>query len=659
MNPIDEALTREDRFRKALFERPQSLSKLLPYDEYSEEGKVFCNKDGSLGIVFEVAPVEHEPLPGKKIVQLVEQLSQWFTLPENCALQILFEQNHVSSLDDCWNQLATVPVGANPVSTTLYEERIRYLKEACGTQSPWAPYRRRVFLSLRYFPIHPKKTGKGPKDLLHRELRQFGHHFRIVRQLADHFERNSKIKLHRMSGEELVDVLRRFFNPVTYYKRPFAPVNPRRSLSDQIIYNSPTLDLASLEREGIKTRTLSLKTTPERAYPGGMAYFLNLSFPFRLSLNISFPNESEVKRHFNLKEFFLQHAVSAQGRRQLADVHETQERLVRNDRILHVTFNVIVEGTSDEELDDRTRQMVNIFVQDLQSEVIVEDMIGLGLCLNALPLHYHPKADYSSQRAIRIHRADATKFVPIFDSYRGFSKPVQLHLSREHNVVPFTLLANETSNHTVILADSGSGKSAFVVDWLASVKRMTPEPLVFIIDKESSYKMLAQYFEADFTRFDRQNVNSFSPFRGHYDDDKIAVLTNLLIYAITLTSPNFEVESEHRTAIAKAIRLAYAKKTQEAGLEYVDGDLVHRPGQGPAELTMDDIVAEIGALPALTDFETLGPTCEVLVQSSPRSFEMAPTRHSLTSGLHARPRRLWRTSTISIRWIQTPFFNRS
>src|SRR5581483_9134243 len=123
--------------------------------------------------------------------------------------------------------------------------------------------------------------------------------------------------------------------------------------------------------------------------------------------------------------------------------------------------------------------------------------------------------------------------------------PLQLFLSREGNLVPFSLLENETSNHTVVLADSGSGKSAFVIDCMQAAKRMTPEPMIFVIDKKSSYIMASEYFDGDLTVFDRNKEMPFSPFRGTYDDSKIANLTQLMLAGIKLTSPSCNLESIH------------------------------------------------------------------------------------------------------------------
>jgi type IV secretory pathway VirB4 component len=327
-----------------------------------------------------------------------------------------------------------------------------------------------------------------------------------------------------------------------------------------------------------------------------MAYFVGLDFPFKLSLNFSFPTKSKVKNFFGIKEFFLENTLSAKGKIQKEEIKEVQDKLARDDRCLHLTFNIIIEGETDDELDERTRKICHVFHNKLECEVIEEDDIGLGLCLNSLPLNYTPDADYSTQRAIRVLRSDAVKFVPIFNSFEGLKRPLSVFLSRENNIVPFSLTENETSNHTCVLADTGSGKSAFVIECIQAAKRMSPEPLVFIIDKKSSYSMLSEYYDGELTIFDRSKEVPFSPFRGIYDEEKIAFLTKLISLSVKLTSPSFEIESEHQTAISKALKLAYLKKCERQGLSYVDGELLKHEASESVELSMEDFIVELGSL---------------------------------------------------------------
>jgi hypothetical protein len=135
-----------------------------------------------------------------------------------------------------------------------------------------------------------------------------------------------------------------------------------------------------------------------------------------------------------------------------------------------------------------------------------------------------------------------------------------------------------------------------------------------VIDKGSSYHMLAKYFDANVTVFDRAGNVPFTPFRGKYDEDKIAVLTHLIISAVRLTSPTFTTDGDHITAVSKALKLAYVKKAKQAGLSYVDGELVTQPTDDPVELSMDDFIAELGALPSQQGYEQFKEVTQTLAQ---------------------------------------------
>ena len=589
-------------YADALFRRPDSLTDLLPYNEYFAKDGVFVLNDGSLGIVYEMVLFEHESLTEKDIIKAVKSMKPWLSLPDNCTLQVIHEQRRLSSHDRRIRDLKTAYPNAHPVSQFLFNKKIEDLDSRCNDSSSETPvFTRSTYLALRYFPTRNQKHQilnfmKKPESTLFSETKHFVEESRTLRSIAKDLESNSTAKLQRLDAPALLDYLRRFFNPETYYQRSFASYNPRHSLAEQLLYNSPTIDYEGISREGHTTRTLSLLTSPQISYPGGMAYFSQLTFPYRISLNFSFPKKGEVKRFFDVKEFFLQNSPTARARVQREEILETQDRLAREDRCVHMTFNVTIDGKSEIELEERVRSVCNLFNNQLDCEAIVEDHIGLASCLNGLPLCYSPESDYSAKRFIRILRSDAMNFLPIFDSSSGVKAPLTFHMSREGNLAPFTLLNNPINSHTCVLADSGSGKSAFVIDCIQAAKRLSPEPLVFIIDKKSSYKSLARYFDGDVTVFDRNQEIPFSPFRGIYDEEKIAFLTNLMLSAITLTSPSFPLESEHQTAIGKALKIAYQKKVQRKGLIYESGQLKTVNDDQEVEVTMEEFIAELASL---------------------------------------------------------------
>ena len=614
---IESALANRKKFTRALFERPDSFAKILPYEEYLKEAGVFVLKDGSLGAIFELALVEHEPLAAERIIETVESLKSWFFLPERCTLQVLFDQSHIPARDPVWKFESSGFKDPHPVSRALYEARLKTFQGFCEGRHRLTPMRRRAFLSIRYFP--GTESGKTILRLLERgEGLLFDTMNEITREVAEfsqilaQFIDSSRVPLTRVGGPELVDYLRRFFNPKEYLERDFAPFNPHVPISEQIVYAGPIGSLEGLEREGIKTRTITLKTSPRRVVPGGMANFLSLNFPFRLSLNFSFPKPAKVKSYFDLKEFFLQNSPSARARRQLEELKTIQERLAHDERCLFMTFCVIVEAENEELLNHRTRAITSVFHNDLECEVIREEMIGLGLCLNSLPLFYTPSSDHSTQRFVRIMNKDATKLLPIFDSYRGRNNPLQLFLSRENNLVRFSWIANEISNHTAVLGDTGSGKSKFAIECVQALKLAGPK-LVFVIDKRASCEALCNEFDGSLSVFDPKKGMPFSSFRGGFDDNKIQFLTKLVLTAVKLTSTSFEPESHHLSIISRALKEAYLRRAREQGIVYRDGELIAEGTDSEISVSMDDVIASMSGLTAEPEFESLKDPIEDLI----------------------------------------------
>ncbi|MGE0175068.1 MAG: TraC family protein [Oligoflexales bacterium] len=609
----------EAKALSALFRRPDSLSNYFPYEEVLAKERIVVNKDGSLGVVFRIKLKEHEAMSEEAVVSSVASLKAWFSLPENAVMQVIFEQMPLSPLDRTFSEIEGRHPSPHPVSGLLFEKRLSTVRAASVQESDLTAFERRAFLTIRWFPRGHKGASvttffTDPNVTLHKEAGKASAEVTEFLQLVRSFEASSQLDLLRLSGDEFLSVMRRFFNPMTYYQRQFAAYNNSQSLAEQIVYTSPTLSFDGIEREGILTRTISLKTSPSFAYPGGMAYFTRLKFPMRIALNFSFPSKAKVKKFFDLKEFFLENTPSARARRQKEEILDVQERLVRDDRCLHLSFHITLEGKSTEELDARTRDVLSIFHNELECEAIVEKDIGAAMALNSLPLFYSPASDLSACRYIRILRSDVINFLPIFDSFQGLKNPLQLYLSRENNLVQFSLLENETSNHTVVLADSGSGKSSFVIDAVQAAKRLSPEPLVFVIDKKSSYLMLSEYYDADLTVFERDGQMPFSPFRGVFDEEKVIFLTHLLASGIKLMSPSFLVESDHYSVITKAIRVAHAGKCREAGLRLNGDELINISGSEAPTLTMEDVIAEMAALTGTEEFEKFSQVIENLVQ---------------------------------------------
>jgi hypothetical protein len=587
----------------SLYERPERLGDSLPYDEYLPEHGLFQLKDGSLGAVFEANLLEHEVMAGVEVAKIVSGLKTWFNLPTNCTLQVLFDQGVLSK-----KTFEDPLYGGHSVSKLVMGENFKVLRERTSRTSLNPLLGRKLYISIRFFPEKTKTINgflKSSSSTLLQEVKASAIEIRKFLSLLETFKANSEIKFKSLSGQELVDILRKFFNPVQFLEGGFAPYNPSRSISEQLVYSTLKLSNSSIERECIKTKTLCILTPPAEVHPGAMAYFTTLPFPFKMSLNFKFPTQAQSKRFLDLKEFFLQNTPTAKSKIQRTDVLEALDGLAKGEKIVHATFTLILEAFDDEKLQSYTREAINIFQNKLGCNVLVDEIIGCGLALSTLPLNYLPITDFSSQRFMRLKNVDVVNLLPIFDSYRGTPNALQYFESREKNLVPFSTNTSGFAGHSVYLGDDDVELSRIVRDYYTTIKAKSPEPLVFILDSNSSHGTACQFFEGDATQFDRTKDMPFSPFRGQYDELKISFLTQFLVTAARLTAPSFQIESGHVESLAKSIRLAYERKANELGLSYQDGKLVKVNSDSPIEIRVEDIIVELASLPSLPQYEGL------------------------------------------------------
>jgi hypothetical protein len=162
--PFQKFLTDRERMTNVLFSRPESLSALLPYDDFMSDGKIFQQRDGSLGAVFEVDLLEHEVMTSKEIIDAVRHVKPWFSLPEECVLQVLYEQAAISQHDKVWGELKNQYSGAHGISNVLFEKRLEQYQKSCAASGELSPLKRRTLLVIRYFLKN--KSNSNYKEML-------------------------------------------------------------------------------------------------------------------------------------------------------------------------------------------------------------------------------------------------------------------------------------------------------------------------------------------------------------------------------------------------------------------------------------------------------------------------------------------------------------
>jgi type IV secretory pathway VirB4 component len=590
-----------------LCKKPDSIAKFFIYDEYLEEHKIFVHRDGSFGVTYRLSPREHETMTSEQIIEFVSSAQTLLTLEPGYTVQVRMAQTDLASLQNEREQ-------GNPLSQMIFAERSEFLANQIGL------FQRTLQISIRYFPPQEGITGTMQKLFatqahdLKNIASHVGKYLRAFIGRLDMYELSSPFELERITAEELLSQLRAKMNPLSHATREFASHTPSAAIGEQIVYCKPQVRHGKVQFEDTTYKVLSLKNPPAYVFPGQMALLTTLDFPFEIVTNFNFPHASKTKRYLDMKEFFLQNTPSAKARRQREEVLEVQDRLARDDACLQMSFHIILSGKDEEVIAQRIRRLKSAFATSLDCELIEETDIGFGLFLQTLPMGYSPDVDLSARRFIRMLRSDAAQFLPLFDSFRGLKSTDQVYVSREKNVVPFGLLGNETSNHTVVVADSGSGKSAFIISCIQGLKRQDPEPLVFCLDKKSSYPMMSKFYGGELTVFEVGKEMPFSVFSGVFDEEKAIFLTRLICAAIKLVESDFKIKPEVHEAITRAFKLAHQKKQKLKNVVLLEGQLMESNTGEPAQINLEDFIIELSSLCAEKDYEKLKDEVDLVCQ---------------------------------------------
>lgn len=578
----------------------------LPYREFRSDKNIFILNDASLGVVYRLNLKEHEPMSADDVKDLKSQLEQWLNLPSNCLAQFYFEQKPLSSEGlQVSTDLGYEP--ENKVASFLRKKRI----EKMVSQTL---FERACYFSIRFIPEASALNISDylPEDMagsILRGLHQFEKRVEEFEKILSRLESLTRVKIERIDATQLRSIVR---NSLGVLKdTPQASMNTNVPLNEQLLFEPIQADSSGLSGE-VKSRTVSF-LVPSDHYEGVSSLFLKLNFPFILSLRMSFPSKAKTARFLGIKEWCTKNSFSPKSKRQFEEIQQTKRRLAEGDPCVHLSWSVTVYGETEELLMDRANRVSAFAIEAFDGNTIIETEIGFDLLRSGLPLHFDPKSEWGTQRHVPLHRSEIVNFLPIFDSFQGTKKALQVFRSRDFNVVPFSTIEGQTSQHGIFLGDSGSGKSAFINNVLNGIKAITPEPIVFVVDFNTSQTMNVKFYNGELNVFTHGTTCPASVFRGVYDQKKVTVLTNWICEAIRLTSPSFQIESEHKEAISQAIRHAYKKKVLAAGLKFVEGDLFEFESHESICVDMDALAAELAYLPAEEGFERFRKPIEDLL----------------------------------------------
>lgn len=266
------------------------------------------------------------------------------------------------------------------------------------------------------------------------------------------------------------------------------------------------------------------------------------------------------------------------------------ESLNDGNRIIKMTYTMLLFGRSEDEITEAGVQARSYWRE--QRFTLLEDrFVQFPLLINSLPMMADRDAVADLWRYKTLTAEHASVILPMFGEWKGTGTPHMNLLSRNGQLMNFSMHDTSSNKNMLICATSGGGKSFFTNDIILSY--MSEGAQVWVIDVGRSYLKLAEAVGGDFIHFGSGSDISLNPFPmivsmdgqketrsrklspeeieaiesgEEQDDGEEDAIVGLLVSMATINSPLDDVQ-------LNALRTIISKKWMEKDREMLIDDV--------------------------------------------------------------------------------------
>ena len=596
--------------------QPESMAAILPYEAVLDLERPACLlADGSLGIVWELTPLAHEVMELSDITRRSKLLAEVFDKVRDPGLsfQVIYDAEPSPDFE-VPDYLRTPETAAQKIVADRVAA-VRRLADA--PQERLQLMRQRVFLTMRLaggLSVAGSLTAHGSEII--RAAEQFEISSRKLMSLAGEVEYNlaqASLSARTVDAAGLLSLLRDTLHG-TAERRHSAMLKPERPNPERRLGNQILRDFAEVTPKAIGVgadtwEVCSWIDQPSVVYPGMWARLLEVTVPLRLVVNIRPCNNVS---DLDLKKTLLKNASDAFGEMQRDEVRQAQDALARGESLSWVSVHLLVRNVGRNPLqlgdDGKAKALISQLRTLTQVPFMVERHAAPALFLLCLPLAFAAAAAGFSGRERRVLSRNLAPYLPVYGAFTGTKTPLQLMVSRGGSAAWLNPFDSETSPHVAVLASSGGGKSFFaqnlMTSFFAKYGGEGKGPLLFVIDKKTSYEIFARVMGEDVgSQVVKPPEEYPNIFRGKLDEFRLPVIVGLLKTAVSLVAKDAQLGAVEEMLLADAVRLAFEQNELDARTEYKGQSLQERPIGKVRIPCLRDVVHNLYPVAAKSDID--------------------------------------------------------
>ncbi len=515
------------------------ISTMLPYFFYYEELGMFFNIDGSITVMYEVYPPNR--VYDDYVDTVFKNLYTFFNkYRENMVIQMTLAINDGISVNN-----PVLKHYANSTRDDLNDFLKRAIRNKILAIASGGKEIKRI-MSITLFPPKPKLKddivgllfgdGRDTKNAcIEHAVDQLIRMDKIIEEMEIVFG-GTKIGMRRAGATDLLDILYPIFNGKQRLKEGYDKLTPLREqvATTPLIIEDKRIKLGETNYNVVFINSIR-ETVVNYLFTENMdgAAIVDQLSNFIMTYNIytnSPRKELNVLYWKNrLANSLLTGISSAKGMAVREMTMEAIKRVeVDKTHLLNATITAVVK-------EENTNEFVNHLETEGLDCRVEESEFLLPAFLITMPFFYKPEYDKTLQMGRKMYPENLASLMPLYPKFQGTEEGTHIYIDRRREPVSFDLFKSANAAHTVILGETGAGKSFFTNDFITQQLTRDEKTIILIIDKGNSYGTTCTLFNGSRTVLDPDNAVTMNPFYklDPYSNEQFLFITALLSFMIT------------------------------------------------------------------------------------------------------------------------------
>jgi len=533
------------------------IADLLPYRFFESQNYLFFNQN-SIGFVLEAVP-----LVGASD-EVIDTITGTITdgLPEGCTVQFInWASPKTADLLREWQEPRNKVGG---IYKKLAEKRVEYFYNAnFKSLFPTSPFTIKDFKLYICVSIPVKDTNS---DLISKAISWAANvvgasnnsgnsddgdndnlgTIKIIdklKSLQDQLKTTLKtigIHSHLMNASQLISFLDELINPNTSPEKSIINYDPLNTINRQIVdfenhlqVDENNLTFFADAKEDAKAKQIKARCFSVKNYPTVWAQWQNrdligdyfqdlrkMEYPFLTSFAITVPvNEAALKAKANTKNFNATRMAGTPIAKFLPEIKtKAQEwqfvtsKTNAGQKILKCIYQVIAFAPADKI--NEAEQTIKSIYKASGWDLSVDRYVNLQSFLACLPFKQSEGLFDDLEKMGRTKTMvswTCANLAPLQGEFKGMDSPLMMLMGRRGQPMFWNPFANKEGNYnTAVIGKSGSGKSVFMQELVASIRGFGGK--VFVIDDGRSFMNSCRLQGGEFVEFSDAADICLNPF---------------------------------------------------------------------------------------------------------------------------------------------------